>query len=60
MPIHTRARIAEQQSHADRILAAERKRQGLRAGQSTANRGKAGKAAIPAKNSAKQGQKREQ
>jgi hypothetical protein len=55
MPEYTRARIAEQQSHADRILAAERIRQRLGARKAKANTGKQGKHAIPAKNSAKQG-----
>jgi hypothetical protein len=59
MPVHTRARVTEQQSQADRILAAERTRQKLRAGKAGANTGKQGKDAIPAKNSAKQGSKRD-
>lgn len=58
MPVHTRARIAEQQSHADRILAAERKRQRLQAAKGAAQQGKAANNAIPAKNTAKQGQSR--
>jgi hypothetical protein len=59
MPVHTRARVAEQQSQADRILAAERTRQRLGARKAGVITGNAGKRTIPAKNSAKQGQKRD-
>jgi hypothetical protein len=59
MPVHTRARIAEQQSHADRILAADRTRQRLHAAKRAAQQGNTAKNAIAAKKNAKQGQKRE-